>query len=207
MGCILLIPHKCQWLRINMAAGFNFVAFLVLLVAVAFATVQSSKCLKKKKDGSICPRSTNIEIKFKPYYDMYFNRNGSKNSLYPLILRIASSQCCNSITLDFVPINSSRGIEELVEDDSCYKEDKNDTKLTFFFPVFTKAEKKVVFDEEFLFVQLMKSPGPALLMLKSEKDKMKVSAAVAIRESWPLFILIVSLSATVGLLSWFMVRI
>ena len=48
MECILLIPHKCQWLGINMAARFNVVAFLVLLVAVAFATAQSSHCLIKR---------------------------------------------------------------------------------------------------------------------------------------------------------------
>lgn len=192
-----------------MAAGFNSVALLVLLivVAVTFANGQSFRCHTKQKDGSNCPRSTNIEIKFKPYYDMYIDRNGSTDSIYPLILTLASSECCKSSTLDFVPINSSMNIEELVEDERCYKEDKNDTKLTFYFPVFTKVDKKVVFDQSFQFVQLMKSPGPALLMSTSVKDKMKVSAAMAIQGSWSLFVLIVSLSASVGLLGWCLVCI
>lgn len=177
---------------------------VVLLLFVANVQSSISRCPGKRRDGNICPRSTNIEIKYKPYHDIYIFSNGSNKSLYPYVLALASSQCCKSSTLNFVAINSSLDMEELIEDERCDKEEKNDTKLTFFFPVYAKEGKKVVFDDEFLFIRLMKSPGPALLMLKSEISKMKVSAAVAIRESWPLFLLIISLSVTVGILGWLM---
>lgn len=177
-----------------------------LLAVVLVGTVQStSRCHARKKDGSVCPRSTKVEIKFKPYYEIYFDKNGSTKSLYPRILAQASSQCCNSSSLDFISINSTEDIEELIKDESCDKEDHNQTNLTFFFPVFIQEGKKVAFDEEYQFVQLMKSSGPAVVMLKSEKGKMRVTASVAIRESWPLFALIISLSSTVGLLAWLMV--
>ena len=188
-----------------MAVWKSISLFVVVTVSVQI-TRGASLCPAKQQDGSICPRLKRIKIHFKPYYETFFDKTGSKNSSYPDILRNASKLCCNSSFLDFLPVNAShKDIEELIQEESCAKVEKNDSTLSFFFPVFVKSGKSVVFDEQFQFVQLAKSPGPVIMMLTSEMQKMKVPASVAIRESWPLFVLILCLSATVGFLGWLLV--
>jgi hypothetical protein len=182
---------------------------LLVVVAVLLKNIHAaSLCSAKHQDGSVCPRSKRIKIYFKPYYEIFFDKTGSRNSLYPDILRNASRLCCNSSILDFIPVNGShKDIEELIQEESCAKLQRNDSSLSFFFPVYVKSGKKVAFHEEFQFVHLVKSPGPVIMMLTSEKQKMKVTASVAVRNSWPLFVLILCLSATVGLLGWLLVCI
>jgi hypothetical protein len=182
---------------------------LLVIVAVLLKIIHgASQCSARQKDGSICPRLKHIKIHYKPYYEIFFDKTGSRNSLYPDILRNASKLCCNSSVLDFLPVNGShKDIEELMEELSCAKAERNDSGLSFFFPVYVKSGKKVVFDEQYPFVELAKSPGPVIMMLTSEKQKMKVTASVAVRESWPLFVLILCLSATVGALGWLLVCI
>ncbi|XP_028394000.1 uncharacterized protein LOC114518237 isoform X2 [Dendronephthya gigantea] len=177
---------------------------LLIVLAVFLKYIHGdSSCSERQRDGSVCPRSKRIEIHFKPYYEIFFDKTGSRNSLYPDILRNASATCCKSSVLEFIPVNSStKDIEELIQDESCTKVKNNDSSLSFFFPVFVKSGKKAAFDDDFQFVQLAKSAGPVIMMLTSEKQKMKVTASVAVRNSWPLFVLIMCLSATVGLLGW-----
>ena len=184
------------------------ISLLAVLTVLLKNVHGASLCPAKQQDGSVCPRSKRIKIHFKPYYEIFFDKTGSRDSLYPDILRNATALCCNSSVLDFIPVNGShKDIEELIQDESCAKVERNDSSLSFFFPVIVKSGKKVAFDEEFQFLQLVKSPGPVIMMLTSEKQKMKVTASVAVRESWPLFVLILCLSATVGLLGWLLVCI
>lgn len=167
-----------------------------------------SSCSGRQRNGLVSPCPKHIKFHFKPYYEIFFDKTGSENSLYPEILRNASLACCNSSHLEFIPVNSStRDIEELIEDESCAKAKHNDSSLSFFFPVFVKSGKKAAFDDDFQFVQLAKSAGPVVMMLTSEKQEMKVTASVAVQNSWPLLVLIMCLSATVGLLGWLLVRV
>ena len=189
-------------------AVLKIISLLVALAVSIKYIHAASKCPAKQQDGSVCPLSKHIKIYFKPYYEIFFDKTGSRSSLYPDILRNASSMCCNVSTLDFILVNGSlKDTEELIQDESCAKVELNDSSLSFFFPVYVKSGKKVAFDDEFQFVKLAKSPGPVIMMLTSEKQKMKVTASEAVRESWPLFVLIICLSATVGLLGWLLVRI
>ena len=182
------------------------ISLFTLLAVVLKSSHGASLCSERRQDGSVCPTSKRITIHFKPYYEVFFDKTGSRHSIYPDILRNASKLCCTSSDLQFIPVNSShKDIEELIQDESCAKEEQNDSNLSFFFPVFVKSGRKLVFDDEFQFVELAKSPGPVIMMLTSEKQKMKVTASVAVRESWPLFVLIMCLSATVGFLGWLLV--
>ena len=189
-------------------AVLRLVAQLLVLAVSSKNIDGAALCPEKPQDGSVCPRVKRIAIHFKPYYETFFDKTGSRKSLYPEMLRNATRMCCNSSVLHFIPVNGTqKDIEELIQEESCSKVEQNDSSLSFFFPVFVKSGRKVVFDEEFKFVQLAKSPGPVIMMLTSEKQKMKVTASVAVRESWPLFVLIICLSATVGLLGWLLVCI
>ena len=188
-------------------AMLRIISLLFVLAVFSKNIGGASLCTAKPQDGSVCPGIKRIEIYFKPYYETFFDKTGSNKSLYPDMLRNASEMCCNSSILDFIPVNSTHyDIEELIQEERCAKVERNESSLSFFFPVFVKSGRKVAFDEEFEFVQLAKSPGPVIMMLTSEKQKMKVTASVAVRESWPLFVLIICLSATVGLLGWLLVR-
>lgn len=183
--------------------------FLLGILSVFLKNIHSaSLCQAKQQDGSVCPRLKRIKVNFKQYFDVLFDKTGSNESLYPAILRNASKMCCNESILDFEPVsigNRSKDTEELIQEERCSKEERNDSALSFFFPVYAKSGQKLVFDDDFNFLELVKSPGPVIMMLTSEKQKMKVPASVAIRGSWPLFVLIISLSTTVGLLGWLLV--
>ena len=63
-----------------------------------------------------------------------------------------------------------------------------------------------IYSHQIPFLKLRKSPGFALIMLKSESH-MDLSPMDVIGPSWPIFALVVVLSWAVGILGWLLVRI
>ena len=61
-----------------------------------------------------------------------------------------------------------------------------------------------VYSHQVPFLKLRKSPGFALVMLKSESH-LDISAWDIIRPSWPIFALMIALSLAVGIIVWALV--
>lgn len=60
--------------------------------------------------------------------------------------------------------------------------------------------------KDFYFVELLKSPGPVLLMLAEEIEDTPDPSTVLIA-SWPLFLLLIIMAAVVGIIGWFLVSV
>lgn len=87
-----------------------------------------------------------------------------------------------------------------------YSSPKDESTLNFYFPVFTTQRDATMIHKDFYFVELLKSPGPVLLMLMDAIVDAPDPSAVLLA-SWPLFLLLIIMAAVVGILGWFLVSI
>ncbi|XP_028393849.1 uncharacterized protein LOC114518121 [Dendronephthya gigantea] len=157
-----------------------------------------------------CPRK--ITIRSKPYFTTYLRifGNGSTSGIFPpLLMDNVSAMCCKgqNISFKFVNETSRTSVQRLlfVEQEKREYGKFDNTTLDVFFPTFTvNAERSRVY-KDFYFIEVMKSPGPAFIMLRSEIEEAPDPSMILI-ECWPIFVLLLIMAWVVGIIGWFLDR-
>ena len=176
-------------------------------LCLTFVVIQASTAQPSTSSSIKCP--SNITIHSKGYFHIYLKLNESgAYGIFPPLLKNISKHCCGQqeVTVTFVKETSRLPIHNLLYDgrhDPSNDEKANST-LNFYFPVFTAKEDAVMVHKDFYFVELLRSPGPVLLMLTEEIEDAPDPSTVLIA-SWPLFLLLIIMAAVVGIIGWFLV--
>lgn len=175
------------------------------------------KAVNKSQGDSVeyrkhCPKT--ITINAKRYFEAYLRiwPNGSAGGIFPpLLTRNLSTECCQgeNISIKFVNETTQTSVQRLLWDKSEKQERRNvfsNTSMEFYFPTYTtKAESSLVY-KEFYFIEVMKSPGPAFVMLVEELQEAPDPSLVLI-ECWPIFLLLLVMAWVVGIVAWFLVSL
>ena len=182
----------------------HFLAVTILLSSICQAH-------SKSEAGEACNRVSNVEIRYKDYFDYYlgFNRTTqtvSKIGLFYHYIKHAVNECCNYMDVNFTYINASESnIEHLALDRLAPDNSSGPRPFVFYFPEFAASKEKSVYDFELPFVKLSRSAGQALLMLKPESKK-KVGLFYIAVESGPMLAMMLAMSWFIGILGWITVR-
>ncbi|XP_028414374.1 uncharacterized protein LOC114537528 isoform X1 [Dendronephthya gigantea] len=154
-----------------------------------------------------CNKISGVEVRYNEFYELYLGHDGANDELQKqgIVYRCLSEAveaCCPGMTLNFTLVNAS--VEYLVEEDILHHHGiRNTSHLVFYFPEFTTKKDLEVYSHKVPFLKLRKSPGFALVMLRSESH-LDISASDIITPSWPIFALVLSLSWAVGIVGWFL---
>ena len=185
-----------------------------MLVCIEVKAVNNTNTTGQAKlyNGKHCP--TTITIHAKRYFEAYLKigRNGSTSGIFPpLLTRNLSTNCCQgqSISIEFVNETTRTSVQKLLWEESEKRKRSNvfnNTSLEFYFPTYTtKADFSKVY-KEFYFIEVMKSPGPAFVMLVEELEEPPDPSLVLI-ECWPIFMLLLVMAWVVGIIAWFLVSL
>ena len=159
-----------------------------------------------------CNRISNVEIKYKNYFEIYLGFNTTsqsvaKESFFYNFIKAAVNDCCNFMDLKFTRLNSSESeIEELALKAFVEYNATIQKPLVFYFPEFAINKERTVYDYDLSFIKLSRSPGQAAVMLKP-KSKSQVSLIYIFKESAPMLAMMLAMSWCVGILGWIMVSI
>ena len=196
---------------------YEVISFVVIL-AVYFtvpvkvrATVNSTKADNNSyTERDVCPKS--ITIHSKPYFETYLKifRNGNTSGILPpLLVENVSSVCCDGqdLSIKFVTETTGISVQKLLFLEQKRREKAkifDNTSLDFYFPAYTtKSDASIVY-KEFYFIEVMKSPGPAFIML-IEELKEAPDPSIVLIECWPIFVLLLVMAWVVGIIGWFLV--
>ena len=159
-------------------------------------------------EKEICDRISNVEIRYKDYYDVYLQYNEATQSVgnvsaFYVYITSAVEGCCQGMPLNFTRLNSSKSDIEESALNALPTEDNTSIPrpFVFYFPEFAANKEKIVYDFELTFVKLARSPGQALLMLTPE-SKQKVSFFHIFKESGAMLATMLTMSWFVGILGW-----
>ena len=189
-----------------------FYAYLSCGIQQAHADENSTQTEKNGATEMMrCP--SKITIRSKPYFTAYFKiwENGSTSGIFPpLLMDNVSVVCCSGQNISFNFVNETRrtSVQRLLFEEQKKRERAkfDNTTLEFYFPSFTvNAEDSRVY-KEFHFIEVMKSPGPAFVMLMDEIKDAPDPSLILI-ECWPIFALLLIMAWVVGIIIWFLVRI
>lgn len=157
-----------------------------------------------------CPSTVNIYTKryFNNYIEIF--DNGTVSGIFsPLLQDNLAKVCCEgeNISINFVNETSNFSVQKILftKRDERRKSQSFDSKtLDLYFPTFTASFEASRAYKEFYFVEIMRSPGPALIMLADEL-KLGTDPTRVLIECWPLFVLLFVMAWFVGILGWFLV--
>lgn len=183
--------------------SFGKIVFLTLLFVV-FPSALGKNLIPKEE----CDKIGGVEVRYNEFYELYLGHVQDSDVLHEKgiiyrSLRGAVNACCPGMELNFTLVNES--IEYLVQEDLLHHHKvQNSTHLVFYFPEFTSQGNLEVYSHQIPFLKLRKSPGFALIMMKSDSH-LDLSAMDVIGPSWPIFALVLSLSLAVGIVGWALV--
>ncbi|XP_028394247.1 uncharacterized protein LOC114518459 [Dendronephthya gigantea] len=178
---------------------------MIFFMIVPGGFAQSNRFVPEEE----CKEVASLEVHYNEFFELYLGHNGTHEELQEggiiyKSLREAMNECCPGIPLNFKLVNES--VEYLVQRDillhhEAQKQQNTSHELVFYFPEFTSQGNLEVYSHQIPFLKLRKSPGFALIMLKSESH-LDISALDVIGPSWPIFALLLSLAWAVGILGW-----
>jgi hypothetical protein len=158
-----------------------------------------------------CP--SNITIHSKGFFEAYLKilENGSTSGIFPRLLTVnVSKVCCGgqNISIRFVNETTRTSVRTLLHLERETREGQpfDNTTLDFYFPAYTTTSEATVVYKEFHFIEIVKSPGPAFIMLIDELQEAPDPSVVLI-ECWPIFVLLLVMAWVVGIIGWFLVSI
>lgn len=154
-----------------------------------------------------CP--SNIIINAKNFFEVYLQKNASGTfGLFPQILNNVSKACCGEQKVEIMYLNetSRLSIQNLLYHarERLGEDQENNNTLVFYFPTHSSHDESSYVFKEFYYVQIMKSPGPAFIMLTEELQKAPDPTKILI-ECWPIFLLLIIMAWVVGVIGWFLV--
>ena len=164
--------------------------------------------------GPECNSLTDIEIHYKNYFDLYMGDNAfamtlNEEGLFVKMLRTATQLCCSTANLHFILIRHDqtnvKEIEELVLDH--VKTNRKNPKggvVSFYYPEFAPKKSLHVYDTQTPFLRLSRSPGPALVMPKPEKEQPVFVGEIVVK-SWAITVFLITIAWVIGILAWFSV--
>ncbi|CAB3993744.1 Potassium voltage-gated channel subfamily F member 1 [Paramuricea clavata] len=158
-----------------------------------------------------CP--SNITINSKGYFEAYLKilENGSTSGIFPRLLTVNVSRVCcggeQNISIRFVNETTRTSVRTLLYLERETREGKpfDNTTLDFYFPAYTTTSEATEVYKEFHFIEIVKSPGPAFIMLIDELQEAPDPSVVLI-ECWPIFVLLLVMAWVVGIIGWFLDR-
>jgi hypothetical protein len=177
---------------------------------IIFASVILLSCLTQGQSQGwaedACDRISNVEIRYKPYYDVYLDFNVTKQSpsgFFYEYIKVAVNECCHFMNVSFKKLEPTElEVEDLALKALGENEDVIPRPLVFYFPEFTANQaERFVYDYDLNFVKLARSPGQAVVMFKPE-SKEQVSLIYIFRESTPMLAMMLTMSWFVGILGW-----
>lgn len=146
-------------------------------------------------------------MRYKEFFELYLGHSledneVEKQGIIHRSLSKAVNDCCPGMTLNFTRLENT-SIEHIVQEEILHHhlEAIPASHLVFYFPEFTTQGNLHVYSHEIPFLNLRKSPGLALVMLESESH-LDLSISDIIVPSWPIFVLVLSLSWAIGILGW-----
>ena len=157
-----------------------------------------------------CDKIGGVEVRYKEFFELYLGHSledneVEKQGIIHRSLSKAVNDCCPGMTLNFTRLENT-SIEHIVQEEILHHhlEAIPASHLVFYFPEFTTQGNLHVYSHEIPFLNLRKSPGLALVMLESESH-LDLSISDIIVPSWPIFVLVLSLSWAIGILGWSLV--
>ena len=159
-----------------------------------------------------CP--SNITIRSKRYFTTYLriHENGSAFGIFPpLLMDNLSAVCCDgqNISITFLNETSKTSVQKLLFTEYERRERLNyhdNDSLDFYFPSYTTQSDASEVYKVFYFIEVMRSPGPAFVMLLDEVQEPPDPSLILI-ECWPIFVLLLVMAWVVGIIGWFLVSV
>lgn len=118
---------------------------LVFLLAMHLPHVSANKASGKLIPKEECDKISGVEVRYNEFYELYLGHGTENDEIqkHGIIYRSLSEgveACCPGMELNFTLVNES--IEHLVQEDILHHHAvQNDSKLVFYFPEFTTANK------------------------------------------------------------------
>ena len=177
-----------------------------------------------------CQNVSEVEIRFNDYYAVYLSTsmngkaatygvNGSekqevdRNGMVVRIINEAVTACCPNVNVSFVRFGNREAkypISTLAQRDVFRYtfRPRNNTidpkKFIFYFPEFSDKGATEVYGYPRTFLPVVRSPGHAVVMLRSE-GKFGPRPWEILRPSLPLLVLLLGFALVFGLVVWFLV--
>ena len=185
-----------------------------MLCFIAHSTYADSNNSSNLSEDYIefCP--SNIMIHSKRFFEAYLKilENGSTSGIFPpLLVDNVSAVCCDNrnISIKFVNETSRTSVQKLL-----YNERENrrrsrrqfdNNTLDFYFPAYTTKPDATTVYKDFYYVEVVRSPGPAFVVLIDQLEEAPDPTVVLI-ECWPIFVLLLVMAWVVGIIGWFLDR-
>ena len=179
---------------ITMRFIFFFVLFQIPLSASFF--------------GEQCPgREYNNMIIFWMDYNSFYIRqeeNGSLSGTFPRIMSKSLNQCCPSLNYSFEKLDHESTSKH--EADAVNAIEKDNRTVCMLFPTLAAANDFTTLSF-FKFIPIKVSPGPMVLGSKKSLENDMDPKYILFVWNNPVVYLILSMTASAGVIFWFLVRI
>jgi hypothetical protein len=191
----------------------NILIVLTLLGVTVHIHAGSNNSREYETHTEFCPRD--IRIHSKRFFEAYLKiwGNGSTSGIFPpLLIENVSAVCCEGqkISIRFMNETSRLSVQKLLYNERERRERGqtpfDNRTLDFYFPAYTTKPDATEVYKEFAFVEVVKSPGPAFVVLVSQLEDSPDPTVVLI-ECWPIFVLLLVMAWVVGIIGWFLVSI
>lgn len=210
-------------------AGRKLATICIILCVISASAVKDFDFNQFQLPVETCGNVSNVEIRFLDYYAYYLTtktayENGTirtvnrsspsmvPNGSIPKILKDSANYCCPNVSIKFVWLeNNDVPITFLAQRDvhhaivSSYKNTIDSKKFVFYFPEFSQKDATEVYRLPRHFLPLIKSPGHAIIMLKSE-TKFGLTPDEILIPSVPLLAMLFTFALLFGVVVWFLVR-